>query len=499
VTGRKTSGGNKSGYTAIVICVTFAAFMSKLDSYIVNISLPTISNYFHVSASEVSRTVMIYLLVGTSTLLFFGKLGDRIGLKKVFVLGYIFFTLGSFFCGISWNINILVLSRFLQGIGGAMLISTAYAIIPKFLPQEISGWAFGIVATGTGFGIAAGAPLGGLINGYLSWQWIFFINVPVGIAAIVAAVKAIPADRGDAAAGAGKTLAAFDIPGTALSFLGLSFLLYALNMGDELGWTSRTIILVFSSSFVLLAAFLFWEKICSNPLFDFDLFRNRKFVYANLGAFFAYMLLAGNAFLMPFYLEIGKGLSTVQAGFVIMINSVVVLIGGPVAGRMSDRIAPSILCSIAMMSAALSAFAFSYFLAAPGLWWAILFLLWAALSFAMFIPPNNNQIMKQAPSEKKGIASGVFNTVNTLGMVLGVCLLETIFSSRAAFHGNPSSGSDILREAGQGAMLFTGFRDAYAFGGLLCIAALFFSWLVKHGRAASSARVVSASRSGAKA
>lgn len=449
-----------SAYRWIVITVAFGAFMSKLDSYIVNISLPTIATRFNVTTAEVSWVVLVYLLVSTSTLLLFGKLGDRFGLRRVFFLGYLLFTIGSLLCGVALSLEMLIASRFVQGIGCAMLIAIAFAVIPRFLPHEITGWAFGIAATGAALGIAIGAPVGGIITGYLSWRWVFLVNVPFGIFAMYAVNRYIPDEvRSDSRK---LRRAGFDMLGAALSFAGLALMLYGLNTGREFGWTSPRIMGCFAASFLFLAAFFIREIKCEEPLLELKLFKDFHFSAAVASTLFAYMLLAGNSFLLPFYLEVGKGLSTVTVGLVIMIYSVIYMAVGPFAGRISDRIRPSILCGFAMLSAALCSFVFAFTLAAPGLLAVVIFLVWISLSFGFFISPNNNQVMSLAPAEKQGSASGVFNTINSLGLVLGVCLFEMIMSRSSALR--PGS--------------FTGYKDAYLFGGVVCIVALFFSLLV---------------------
>lgn len=173
---------NPSRQRWIVISVAFSSFIVVLDAYIVNVSLPAIARYFNVGTSDVVHVIVAYLLIITSTLLLFGKLGDRFGFKKFFMLGFCFFTAGSLLCGISPTLGILIASRCLQGIGGAILYAIGTALIPKHLPEHRRGWAFGTVATAAGLGMAIGAPVGGFITQLLNWHWIFLINVPVGTA-----------------------------------------------------------------------------------------------------------------------------------------------------------------------------------------------------------------------------------------------------------------------------------------------------------------------------
>jgi EmrB/QacA subfamily drug resistance transporter len=450
----------------IVITVAFGAFMSKLDSYIVNISLPTIAERFHVTSAEVSWVILVYLLVSTSTLLLFGKLGDRFGLRRVFFFGYLLFTLGSLLCGVSISLEMLIISRFVQGIGCAMILAIAFAIIPKFLPPEKTGWAFGIASTGAALGIAIGAPAGGFITGLLSWRWVFFLNIPFGIFAMYAVNKYIPDENTARLQKLRK--AGFDILGAALSFGGLAFFIYALSTGWDFGWTSARIIGSFGASAVLLAIFFVREAKCAEPLLELDLFRSFHFCAAVTSTLFAYILLAGNSFLLPFYLEVGKKIPTQNVGLIIMIYSVIYMAAGPFAGRISDKIRPSTLCAFAMLSAALCSFVFAFTLHMPGIVPVVIFLMWIALSFGFFISPNNNQVMRLAPAHKQGSASGVFNTINSLGLALGVCIFESLMSRTST-----GAGLRTFQSAGM-----AGYRNAYIFGGIVCIIALFFSLLI---------------------
>jgi EmrB/QacA subfamily drug resistance transporter len=464
------------GYWGIAGSVAFAAFMTKLDTYIVNITLPTIARYFHVGTSEASHTIIAYLVVGTSTLLFFGRLGDRFGLRKIFLWGYGLFTVGSLLCALSCSIIMLVGSRLVQGLGGAMLISSGYAIIPKFLPHDRTGWAFGILSTSAMLGVIIGAPLGGFINGYLSWHWIFLINIPVGIAAIIAAARALPPDAGQATPDS-ESNRGNDVTGTLLSFLGLSALLYALTTGGEWGWTSPVTGGLIFFALLLIVAFLVWERRCSSPLIDFALFRNSRFACATLAAFFGYMLMGGNAFLMPFYLELAKGLGTVSVGLLLLVNSVASLSLGLIAGRLSDKIPPSFMTTVAMASAALSSLFFSAYLRSPGLVPVVVFLAWFGVSYGMFVSPNNNQAMSAMPENESGMGSGIFNTVNTLGLAFGVALLELILVQAV-----PHGGASLEEHLNQGRIsagdFLGGFEKAYLFGAIVCVAALAWSAVI---------------------
>ena len=371
----------------------------------------------------------------------------------------------------------LVGFRCLQGLGGAMLLATSFAIISKFIPADRLGWAFGITSTSSALGVATGAPVGGLVTGYLSWHWVFFINIPVGIAAIFIAVKMIPDDSivksGDAQKGQKKS---FDIPGAIFSFIGLVALLYAMNTGRKLGWTSPVILFSIAVAIVFLLAFIIREKRCSAPLLNLSFFRNPAFTFALLATFTAFMLIAGNAFLLPFYLQVLKGLSAPQTGMVLLTYSLIYVFLSSPAGRLADKVNPTSLCTIAMISAAACTFTFSLTLPLQGLAPAFIFLAWLGLSYVIFFSPNNAQVMRLAPQGSQGVTSGLFNTVTNLAMVFGVCAFELIFSAStpAITKGINASATTLPRE-----MLTGGFQNAYIFGGVLCVAGMIFSLLTR--------------------
>ncbi|MBA4417342.1 MAG: hypothetical protein C0392_05465 [Syntrophus sp. (in: bacteria)] len=465
---------DKSAQIWIVASVAFCSFMSRLNNYIINISLPTISQHFHVGTGESSRVVVAYLLIITSTLLLFGRLADKAGLKKVFILGYSLFTVGSFLSGISDNINVLVGFRCIQGIGSAMLLASGYAIISKFLPPNITGWAFGITSTSSALGVATGAPLGGIITAYFSWHWIFFINVPIGIIAIIIAARMIPGDGPRKQTPPSESRQSFDIPGAILSFLGLLVLLYALNTGKRLGWTSMQILLSFAASFFLLALFIWREKTCKDPLLDLAFFTDLRFNLTILATFMAYIFITGNAFLLPFYLECVQDLNTKETGMMLLAYSLVYVFLSSPAGRLADKTNPRTLCSIALLSGTLCVFTFAFTLKFHGLVPVFVFLVWLGLSFVLFFSPNNKQVMSFAIKGKQGSASGVFNTVMNLGMVFGVAIFEIVFS-----HSLPEHASDQVLHGLPVDMLRHGFRNTYILGGLVCAMALMFSLMVK--------------------
>ena len=462
-------------YRWIVFSVAFAVFMVRLDSYIVNISLPSITRYFHIGTGEASWIVLSYMLVMTGSMLIFGKLGDRIGLKKIFMIGYAVFTVGSLFCGISNSIYVLDLARGVQGIGGAMMVTGAFAIISHYLPEAITGWAFGLCSLANSLGIMVGAPLGGIISGLFSWQWIFLINIPMGIAAVAIAGKALPDEKPNPVYRNGEKMP-FDVAGSMLSFIGFSALVYGLSMGHEAGWTSIYIIAALVIAVVALGAFVYREMRHCDPILNLKLFRNSDFAFANLTTLTALMLLAGGNFLLPFYLEFVKGLNTEMVGLVVLIYSIVYLPIAPFAGELSDRINPRLICSAAMLIGLIACAAFAFCLPLAGLIPVVVFLILLAMTYSLFFPSNNHLVMSLAPPDSLGSASGIYTTAMNVSMVMGICLFQGVFAYALPDGVSLKNLSPALAVPLRG-VLTDAFQVAFAAGSLFCLLAFVFSLL----------------------
>ena len=456
----------------ILICAASAIFMSNLDISIVNIALPVISRHFNVGIGIVSRVVLVYFLILTSFLLGFGKLGDIKGFRKVFIAGFFIFISGSFLCGISKSIDMLIAFRVIQAIGGSMLTALAPAIVSTLLPPHIRGRALGIVGTSGALGISMGPAIGGLVTSYLSWHWIFFINIPIGIIAILIGSRVLPEKQA-------KTVdSRFDIIGAVLIFFALMTLLYGLNMGQERGWTSFVILSSFILSIVFFTLFFLQEKKSPYPLLDLSLFRNRNFSMGTLASFFVLMILNGTVFLFPFYLEIARKLTIDKAGLILVIPSAVMIFMGPVAGNLSDKIGSRWLCTIGMLLCSGAFFMFSLLHGSSLVLFIAFALIWFGFTAGMFMAPNSNLVMSEAPHEKQGVASSVMMLIRHGGGVLGICIFETVFSSslpQKISIGNIS----LAHPAISSPVLIEGFHNAFIFGIFLCFAAAVFSFLTK--------------------
>lgn len=456
----------------ILFSIAFATFMVNADSYIVNISLPVISGYFKVDTEAVSWVVMSYQLTVTALLLVFGTLGDRIGIKRLFMLGYGLFTLSSLFCAMSPTLGWLVASRALQGVGASVLYALTPAMVPRYLPPEQRGPAFGALATAAALGISVGTPLGGLITGLFSWHWAFLINIPIGIVAMLVAQRILPSDI---RATKEKALPSFDYAGSVFSALALVSLIYSFSKLNSVG-LAPTVMGAAVLFVVSLVAFILWERRVAHPLLDYSLFRSRAFNYGNLANFLCLCYLAGHNFITPFYLMTIKGLPTERAGTVFLLYSLIYMGMGPLAGQLSKRISPRILCTTALLLGVLISFGFSLFLGAEGMAPVYGYFVGLALVMATFIPSNNNVVMGMAPPGKQGAVSGSFRMVGRVGMTVGVCLFQAIFALTALQAGKLHA--DALKAVDH-AHLLTAFSTVYVVGAALFAVAAVGSMLAR--------------------
>ena len=274
--------------------------------------------------------------------LIFGKLSDGIGFKKVFLSGFVIFTIGSFSCGLLPDLlnsfPILVGSRAFQAIGGAMITAIAPAMVTAYIPMKQKGKAMGIIMTVAALGTAIGPTIGGVLTQFLSWHWIFFINVPVGIIAILLGAKVIPGSTPHNQPGG------FDKTGAFLIFIGLAALLFAVSEGNTLGWTTPVILVSIALAMITLAYFVWHELRITDPLLELRLFKNKNFLMTNMIMSLVFFSFAGINYLLPFYLQYVKGYGTSDSGLILTALSVAMMVSGILAGILYNRVGGRVLC-----------------------------------------------------------------------------------------------------------------------------------------------------------
>ena len=445
--------------------VALAVFMARLDIYVVNISLPTIARHFSAGTSAVSWVSMGYLLFNCGAMMLVGRIADTANPRTLFIWGYAVFTAASLFCGLSTSLGMLVFFRCVQGIGGSILVIMTYTAVSRLLPAANVGGAMGVLATCGALGIAVGSPLGGFLTERFSWQWVFFINVPVGLLAILFASWAIPGGGG-----AEKRSGRMDCLGALLSILGVVSFILALNASQQECRNMLTVLSLFSLSAFSGLLFFIRQLKAKDPLIASSLLKERLFLLGNAVSVFGLILMGGNAFLMPFFLELCKGLGTERTGLVLMAYSVTFMILSPVAGRLADRFAPWSLCAAGMGLAAAVCVFFSLTMGMPGLASTVVFLVVLALAYGLFMASNAKQVLGSAPMEQKGSASAVFGTLYSLSLLLGVNVFETLYSAKIPVSG---STAPLLPDQGQ---WVSGFSHAYLLGACACLISLLLAF-----------------------
>jgi EmrB/QacA subfamily drug resistance transporter len=407
----------------VLIAVGVSTFMSALDTSVVNIVLPIVNEDFHTSVATVEWIVIIYLLLVSGLLLSFGRLGDLHGHRRIFLTGFLIFIGSSMACGLAGTPGWLIAFRGFQAIGAAMLSANSPAILTKSFPDSQRGQALGMQATMTYLGLTVGPSLGGWLTVQFSWRAVFFINVPVGLLALLISFLFVPHDGGHT--GTEK----FDLRGAGLFMAGLIALLLGLNQGESWGWTSPAILGLLLAAAVFLGVFLAVELRVPNPMLDLSLFQRRIFSAAVASAILNYICVYSILFLMPFYLLQGRLLSPDQAGLLLSAQPLVMAVAAPVSGTLSDRIGSRIPGTVGMLILALGLLLLATLQQASSSLLIILALAVSGLGIGIFISPNNSALMGAAPRNRQGTAAGVLATARSVGMVLGIGLAGAIFTT----------------------------------------------------------------------
>ena len=422
-----TSAPTSKALKLIILSSALAAFMSSLDGTIVNIALPTISDVFDLPSSSVAWVSTIYLLVMAGSLLVVGKLTDIIGYRKIFLTGFVLFTLGSFACGflpeMTGMFSLLLLSRVFQALGGVMMTVIAPAMLSRYMPGAARAKGMSVVVLFASLGMALGPTLGGLLTEYLSWNWIFYINVPVGIAALILGIFVLPRDEK-----AKFTLKGFDGAGAVLIFVGLAALLYAFSEGYKLGWTSAPVLICIVLAVLCIAAFIVCEKKVKSPILDLNLFKNPSFLLLNVVLCVMYFTLAGAQYLLPFYLQLIQSLSTFESGLVLTVMSVGIMTAGVLSGqiyaKMVGRIRVLILSGVAIL--ALGYFFLSKISPVSGLGIIVLGLALIGFGVGLTTTTATTLLMGSVKPEKNGMVSSITGLERFAPMTIGIAFFNLL-------------------------------------------------------------------------
>lgn len=403
-----------------VVCTVH--FLLGLDINIIGVSLPLIASHFNITGSEASRIVWVYFLVLTGTLLGFGKLGDYIGFKKIYLSGIGVFTAATILIFFSGNINTLLLFRIFQAIGASVMYALTPAIISAYFPNEQTGKVFGINYVFTALGGVIGRAASGFLIESFGWYSVFAIKIPFGIIALILGIKYLPQVI------TGLENKKFDFIGTVLVFSGLLTLLYALNTANDFGWNSPVIIASFMAGIFLLLLFVLRELKIDNPLLNLKILKNKNVSYYLIAFIIIYIITNGMIFILPFYLQIFQTFSKQETGLLMTIPSVMQIIFGYISGYFSDRVDHKKIIITGMAFSGLSALALIMIPADNKMIFIPLVLALYGAAIGYMIPSNTNTVMKYAPENEKGSVSSFMITAVRIGSAIGVCLFATLFS-----------------------------------------------------------------------
>ena len=454
----------------VFLLVATAIFMSTLDSSIVNVALPYIMEDFHTRVNIIQWVILAYLVTVSSLLLTFGRLSDTRGRKIIYTYGFLIFTLGSFFCSIAQSPFFLIASRSLQGCGASMLMACSPAIIIDTFPPKERGRALGMMGTVVAAGLTAGPVAGGILLDLFSWRSIFYINIPIGLAALFTGyyiLKGTNADKGNSEP--------LDRKGSILLVISICSFIVALTHLGRWDISDLKLISLFIISFISLLIFIKTESKSAYPLFDPELLKIKLFLFPVLSSAMLFAALFAIIFLMPFYLTYPCNYSASFTGFIMITPFIFLFFLSPVAGTLYDKIGSRWLCTFGISLLALSLASFLFINNSSD----IISILWrlalAGVGTALFISPNNTAAMNSTPLSKRGIASGAVATSRNIGMVFGIAIAGLIFSTT---YSNLTGGA-ILESYTQEMRFFfmTGFKRAMAAAAVIAVPGIFFSYM----------------------
>ncbi len=410
----------------MAIVYVSAIFMTAMDMHIVNVALPTLSRAFGAPLSDVQWTVIAYLLTLAVLIPASGWIGDRIGTKRTFLFALATFTIASALCGAAHSLGELIAARALQGAGSALLMPIGLALLSAAFPPEKRGAAIGIFSAITGISVASGPLIGGAVIQGISWEWIFWLNVPIGLLAIPLVLTKMKESFGPDSA--------LDIRGLGLVTAGAFGIVWGLVRGNSVGWGSVEVISAIVLGCLLVGAFVVWERRAPAPMLPTRFFRSRSFSAGNAAIFFTFASLFGAVFFAAQLMQTGLGYGPLGAGLRLLPWTATFMTVAPIAGAMADRIGerPLMVSGLVLQAAGMAWLAL---VAKTGVAYASLlgpFIL-AGVGVSMAIPSAQNSVLASMSMEALGKAAGANSMMRELGGVFGIALVVATFAAAGSY------------------------------------------------------------------
>jgi len=494
---RRPSKSSPTTHPGLALAVVMTGVLiTAVDTTIVILALPEIERGLHVALASVIWVIIGYLLVITLLATQVGRFGDMFGRVRMYEAGFLVFILGSGLCALSWNEGSIIAFRILQGVGAALVSANSGAVIADIFPPEKRGRAYGFNAVGWSLGAVLGIVLGGLIVTYISWRWIFWINVPIGIGAVILALRVLH-DKGE------RRQHHIDLWGMVVLGLGLFGILWAITQLATSSF-SASILGYLIGGIVMVAAFVLIEKHQDEPMIHLSLFSVPTMSPSLLAAFFQALANYAVLFLVIMYLQGPRGLSPLDASLLLVPGYVLGGVIGPFSGRLADKLGPVVPATFGLAVQVIALFLYAHLSNAIGLWMVVLASIVNGIGGSSFFPANNAAVMKASPPEVFGISSGMLRTFSNVGMVFSFSvailvasrsipkrLAFAIFVGTTKLHGHVASAfTNGLHSAFYASMIF------------MAIAAVLSlsrgkRGMAKHMNAQSTAHLAAAGQSGA--
>jgi EmrB/QacA subfamily drug resistance transporter len=420
-----TSPGTSQRIWTLVI-VSVGLFMMVLDNLVVNVALPSIHRDLGASIQTLEWTVNAYILAYAVLLLTGAALGDRLGRKRMFIAGISLFTAGSAAAALAPSIGLLIAARAIQGVGAAVVTPLTLTLLAEAFPPERRGLALGVWSGISGIGVALGPLVGGALTQFASWHWIFWVNVPIGIALVPLASRRLVESYGEV-----KHL---DLRGLALASAGLFGVVYGLVESQTLGWSSAQVVISLAAGAALLVAFVAQELRTAEPMLPMSFFANRGFAVTNVVSIAMYFGMFGSIFFLSQFLQNVLHNTPLEAGVKLLVWTGAVMVVAPLAGFMSERYGSRLfmVAGLGLQAVALGLLAMSASVDQSYVSMVIPFVL-AGSGMALVFAPSANAVLSSVRTSQTGQASGATNALRELGGVLGIAILGTVFTSHGSY------------------------------------------------------------------
>ncbi|MTE13838.1 MFS transporter [Nocardia aurantiaca] len=425
LTGKLANAARQRPLAAVLAAVGIPMFMATLDNLVVTMALPVIRTELHASLSDLQWFVNAYTLSFASMLLTAAAIGDRLGRRRVFLAGITLFTIGSAACALATEPWMLIAARAGQGFGGAAIMPLSLTLLSAAVPEKMRSAAIGIWGGISGLGVALGPVVGGAVVDGLNWQWIFWLNVPIGIIAMPLAARVLNESFG----GARK----LDMLGLLLSAGGVLAVVWGVVHGADDGWTSAKVLTGLIGGATLLTAFVLWERRVPDPMLPLRLFRHRGYVI-NAVSFTFSVGVFGSIFLLAQYFQVVQGYTPLASGVRTLPWTMAPMVVAPLAGLIVDRVGPRTLIAIgqALLAAALGWMALVTGVDAAYGAFVPPFVL-AGIGMGLTFAPAATAVMAGAAPADQGMASGANNTIREVGVAMGVAVLASVFASHGSY------------------------------------------------------------------